>query len=219
MIKAVIFDVDGTLLDSLDDITASVNHTMRALGYPVHTREAVRGFIGHGYRWLIRCAVPGGTEDPRYEEALAAFFAHYADHCADTTRPFPGVPALIARLHAEGYRIAASSNKGEDEVRLLMDKWFPGCFDAIAGTVPGRPTKPAPDGLFYILETLSLRPEEAVYAGDSETDIETAAAGGLPCVSVTWGFRDRDALLAAGAARLVDTPAELYGTVTGKRYG
>ena len=187
-----IFDLDGTLLDTLGDLAASTNYALRSCGMPEHSVEDVRRFVGNGVRLLMERAVPDGAANPRFDEAFATFRQHYMAHSLDTTRPYDGIPEMLTTLKAKGCRMAVVSNKfiGEHEAE-------------------GIRKKPAPDTVFEALRQLGVGKEGAVYVGDSDVDIQTARNSGLPCISVLWGFRDRDFLQKNGAETFISAPSEL----------
>ncbi len=205
----VIFDLDGTLLDTLDDLTGAVNYALTQKGWPTRTREQVRAFVGNGVGKLMERAVPAGTPPRETGEALALFKDYYALHNRDRTAPYPGIPQLLDALRARGCVTAVVSNKFDPAVKALMAHYFPGRLDAAAGEGEGSPKKPDPSMVLRVMADWGADPAATVYVGDSDVDIATARNAGLPCISVTWGFRDRDFLLAAGAERLADTPAQL----------
>ena len=211
-----IFDLDGTILDTLEDLAASVDHALAACGYPARTLDEVRRFVGNGVRKLVERAVPAGTAAEDVERVFAAFKAHYAGHSMDATRPYEGVPALLAQLKRDGVRLAVVSNKLDGAVGPLCQRFFPGVFDVTVGERPGVRKKPAPDAVDAVLRTLAIPREKAVYIGDSEVDVETAKNAGMDELAVTWGFRDGETLRRAGAKRLVSSPEELYGLLTGR---
>lgn len=207
--KAVIFDMDGTILDTLEDMVHSINAALAAEGFPTRTVEEVRRFVGHGNHRLAERAVPAGTDTETIERVFRAFHVHYRAHCADHTRVYEGIPALLTRLRSRGVRVAVVSNKADYAVQDLAARYFPGLLDGAAGERPGVRRKPAPDGVLAVLAGLGIPKGDAVYVGDSDVDIETAQNAGLPCISVTWGFRSRDFLLAHGAKTLADSVDEL----------
>lgn len=211
--ELAIFDLDGTILDTLGDLTAALNHALTAHGFPPRTPEEARSFVGNGIRNLIRRALPAGTPEETVEAVHADFGPFYHDRCAVHTRPYAGIPEALAALRAAGVRTAVVSNKPDREARLLVEAYFPGLFDAAAGEKPGVPRKPAPDGVAAVLRALRADPARAVYIGDSEVDVETARNAGLRCVSVDWGFRTRAQLEAAGAAEIVSAPEALRRTL------
>ena len=205
----LVFDLDGTLLDTLDDLTAAVDHALRAHGLPERSRDEVRGFVGNGVHKLIERALPNDA-GPELESAVFAdFAARYKEHCADLTRPYPGVEDMLRRLPELGWAAAVVSNKSDREVQALCRRFFPGLLDMAAGERPGLAVKPAPDLPYLVLTQLGYSPEQAVYIGDSQVDIETARRASLFCICVSWGFRSREQLLAAGADLIADDPGQL----------
>ncbi len=205
----VIFDLDGTVLDTLSDLHTSINHALSLCGYPERSRSEVRAFVGDGVRRLVERSMPEGCEPSAVDRVYAAFTAYYRDHCHDATAPYPGILELLSRLREGGVRLAVVSNKDDYAVRLLCERYFSGVFDFVLGGMPERPKKPAPDMLLHAMERLSADRAHAVYVGDSEVDVKTAQNAGLPCISVLWGFRDQAALKAAGATLLSATPEAL----------
>ena len=214
---AAILDLDGTILDTLDDLANSVNHALAAFGLPEHTREHTRASVGNGIRRLIARSVPEGTPIEVEEQVFLEFRSHYAAHANVLTVPYPGIPELLEHLRAAGVRLAVVSNKGDAIVQDLVAQHFPGMFDVVAGEREGVPRKPAPDSTLVAIAGLGADPASTVYVGDSEVDIATAKAAGLPCVSCTWGFRSREALVAAGATTFVDSMEELERAIVGER--
>ena len=206
-----IFDLDGTLLDTLGDLAASVNYALRQHGMPEHSLDDVRRFVGNGVRLLMERAVPDGAANPLFEEAFATFRRYYMDHALDTTRPYDGIPETLAELHKRGCHIAVVSNKMMAATRELCHHFFPDTVEVAIGEheAEGNRKKPAPDTVLAALHELGVGKDEAVYVGDSDVDIETARNAGIPCISVLWGFRDRDFLLQHGARHFVSTPKEL----------
>ena len=220
--QTAVFDLDGTLLNTLEDLHLSTNAALAAHGMPPHSLDDVRRFVGNGIRKLIERAVPVGTTAAEQEAVYQDFCAHYAAHCEDHTGPYPGVPELLAHLRAAGVRLAVVSNKGVSNkgdfaVQELVARQFPGAFDAVLGEneAAGIHKKPAPDMVEAALARMGATHDGLVYIGDSEVDVQTAANVGCPCISCTWGFRGVDDLLAAGATTLVDTPAELGRVLLG----
>lgn len=211
---AVVFDMDGTILDTLEDLAASTNAALAAFGMPGRTVDEVRRFVGNGIRRLIAQAVPAGTDAETQDAVFQAFCEHYAAHDRVSTAPYPGIPELLAALKRKGVRLAVVSNKGDFAVQDLAQHFFAGFFDFAVGEREGVRRKPAPDGVLASLEALGVPADRAVYVGDSEVDLATARAAGLPCISCTWGFRSVETLLQAGATRFVDTPKELEAAIT-----
>lgn len=212
--KLVIFDLDGTVLNTLDDLADSVNHALTAHAFPPRTVDEVRAFVGNGIRKLISCAVPQGTDEKSVEAVFSEFVAYYGEHCALKTCPYPGITALLRDLRADGYLLAVLSNKADFAVSALCEQYFPGAFDSVAGEKQGIPRKPDPAGVHAMLAQLGVSAEDAVYIGDSDVDVLTAANSGLDCICVDWGFRSREQLEQAGAAVTVSDTDALYSAIT-----
>ena len=210
--RAVLFDLDGTLLDTLDDMADALNRTMDRFGLPHRTREEVRAFVGNGARRLIELAT--GAEGETLERILDDYKADYDVNFLVKTAPYPGVLELMETLRGQGRKVGVVSNKPDSTVKGLSDALFRERADIAVGEKAGIRRKPAPDTVLSAMEALGVRPEETVYVGDSEVDIETARAAGVPCISVTWGFRDKPELEAAGAERFAENCAELLGMLT-----
>ena len=206
-----IFDLDGTLLDTLGDLAASVNYALRCHGMPEHSLDDVRRFVGNGVRRLMERAIPEGAENPLFDEAFATFRQYYMAHSLDTTRPYDGIPETLAALRARGCHIAVVSNKMMAATVELCRHFFPDAVEVAIGEdeAEGIRKKPAPDTVFAALNALDLPMESAVYVGDSDVDIQTAANAGIPCISVLWGFRDKDFLIQHGAKTFISAPQEL----------
>ena len=209
--KTYIFDLDGTLLDTLGDLAASVNYALRTHGLPEHSIDDVRRFVGNGVRRLMERAVPDGADNPLFEEAFATFRRYYMEHSLDTTRPYEGIPEALAALKAHGCHLAVVSNKMMAATQALCSHFFPDTIEVAIGEheAEGIRKKPAPDTVIAALKALGVGKEDAVYVGDSDVDIQTACNSGIPCISVLWGFRDRDFLKQHGAETFISTPSEL----------
>lgn len=207
--QLAIFDLDGTILNTLDDLHGSTNYALGQFGYPLRTLEEVRRFVGNGIRKLIERAVPAGLTEEQINAVHACFMEHYSVHCADKTQPYPGIPQLLRALRQTGVKTAISSNKADSAVQILREQYFPGLFDGATGERAGVPRKPAPDSVENLLRELHIEKAHAVYIGDSDVDVQTAKNAGLDSLIVTWGFRDGDYLREMGAERLVSTPEEL----------
>lgn len=208
-INTVIFDLDGTLLDTLDDLHASVNHALAQSGFPLRTRDEVRAFVGNGIRKLIERAVPDGTGAEDTERVFELFKAHYSAHCRDSTAPYPGMSELMSALKSAGYKLGVVSNKADAPVKELIAHFFPDTFGAVIGERSGVRRKPAPDSVLSALGELGSSREEAVYVGDSDVDAQTAQNALLPCILVSWGFKSRAFLETLGADAIADSTAEL----------
>ena len=204
-----IFDLDGTVLDTLSDLADSVNAALAATGYPLRTLDEVRSFVGNGIRKLMERIVPAGTAESEIDRVHAAFTAHYTQHCADKTCPYEGILPLLATLRQAGVKIAVLSNKADYATQALCAKYFPNTFHLVAGEreKDGIPKKPAPDAVYDLMRQCGVTADETVYIGDSEVDVETAQNADIDSILVTWGFRSEETLRAAGARTVVDTPA------------
>jgi phosphoglycolate phosphatase len=206
--KAVLFDLDGTLLDTLEDLFFSVNHSLKSLSLAERTRKEVRSYLGNGAENLVLRSLPDGEKE-RLPEALALFREHYAQHSEDYTAPYDGIPALLDRLEREGYAMAIISNKPDFAVQTLAKTHFPRIGYAV-GEREGIRRKPEPDSLLIAMEAMGVKKEDCIYVGDSEVDVKTAASTGIPCIAVTWGFRDLPDLKEAGAEHFAADADELY---------
>lgn len=207
--ESYIFDLDGTLLNTLDDLAASCNFALRSYGLPEHNVDDVRRFVGNGVRLLMTRAIPGGESFAQFEECYACFRQHYLHHNLDTTAPYPGIMELIAKLNANGKKVAVVSNKFYEATQDLVRHFFGEEIKVAIGERPDIHKKPAPDTVIEALRQLDMPSSTAVYIGDSDVDIDTARNCGMPCISVLWGFRDRDFLIEHGATTLVKTPEEI----------
>ena len=209
MIQAVIFDLDGTLLDTLDDLAAAVNFALQSCGYPPRTTDEVRAFIGNGVVKLMQRAAPQGISQADWNTCFEAFRAHYLAHMTDQTAPYDGVLPLLEMLQARGVKTAVVSNKLHAGVVGLCTRFFGNMIDCAFGVETEDERKPAPITTLRAMQSLGVRPEETLYAGDSEVDVQTAKKAGLRCVGVTWGFRSRKELETAGAWKIIDQPRDL----------
>lgn len=196
----ILFDLDGTLLNTLDDLMDAVNHTMEVFGYPRHSREEVRRFVGNGAGQLLRLSVPQGQD---WQAPLEEFQRFYKAHCQVKTAPYPGIPEAVAALGK--FPIAIVSNKPDAAVKKLCAQYFPGIY--AQGEHPGCPRKPSPDMVRIAMEHIGV--DRCIYVGDSEVDVLTAHNAAVPCLSVLWGFRDRAEIQAAGESRFCETPAQM----------
>jgi len=214
MYETIVFDLDGTLLDTLDDLWSAVNAALTICGLPLRKKEEVRSFVGNGIAKLIERAC-GGADRETIEKALTEFKKYYAAHCADKTQPYEGIIETLQALIAQGKKLAVLSNKADFAVKTLAERYFHGLILEAVGEneEAGIRKKPAPDSLFAVMERLQTTKEKTLYVGDSEVDIQTAQNAGVDCVSVVWGFKDREFLLKNGATKLVDTPKELLEIV------
>lgn len=211
MYNTYIFDLDGTLLDTLTDLAASCNYALRTHGMPEHSVDDVRRFVGNGVRKLMERAIPNGVDNPDFEATFATFREHYMQHSLDTTHPYSGIPEVLTALKTHGCRLAVVSNKMMAATVELCRHFFPDTIEVAIGEheAEGIRKKPAPDTVFAALKELGVEKNGAVYVGDSDVDVQTAANSGLPCISVLWGFRDRDFLIQHGAKTFISAPSEL----------
>ena len=214
-VDTVIFDMDGTVLNTLDDLTCSVNHVLNKFGMPERTAGEYRLYFGNGIRHALECACPEGTEEHILDEMVSLFREHYNRHCLDRTGPYEGITELMRRLKDDGYKMAIVSNKIDSAVKELNNRFFGEYVSVAIGEKEGIRRKPAPDTVFAALKELGSEGTCAVYVGDSEVDFQTAVNSGLPCISVLWGFRDKDILLKTGATVFADRPEDVYGILSG----
>lgn len=207
--KAAVFDLDGTLLNTLDDLADGTNAALTHYGYPPRTLDEVRRFVGNGVRNLVIRALPDGENTPNFEEVFSYFCSYYTAHSRIKTAPYPGILEALTELKKSGVKIAVVSNKLDSAVRELCDLFFGGLVDAAIGDLEGRPRKPAPDGTLTALREMGVLPKDAAFIGDSDVDIITGRNAGLTPIGVLWGFRDRECLVGAGADLLVADADEL----------
>ncbi len=214
MYEIVVFDLDGTLLDTLEDLHRSVNFALSAHALATRSREEVRSFVGDGIQKLIQRAA-GDISPTLLEKVLATFKAHYAAHCQDATKPYEGVTELLSSLKARGVKTAVVSNKADFATKKLAKFYFDGLLGLAVGEneAQGVRKKPAPDALLSVIAALGGERDKTAYVGDSEVDIQTAKNAGVRCISVTWGFKEREFLLKNGAEILVDAPKEILKEV------
>lgn len=207
--KTYIFDLDGTLLSTLADLAASTNYALRTHHMPERSLDEVCRFVGNGVKKLMERAIPDGLNNPLFEETFATFRQHYMQHNLDTTQPYPGIMQLLEQLKAEGKNIAVVSNKFYAATRELCRHFFGDLVPVAIGEREDIRKKPAPDTVIEALRELGVDKEGAIYIGDSDVDIMTAKNSGMPCVSVLWGFRDKEFLLEHGATTLISKPEEM----------
>ncbi|MBR1773283.1 MAG: HAD family hydrolase [Eubacterium sp.] len=209
MITTIVWDMDGTVLNTLIDLRDSVNYVLRKYNMPEHTIEEYRRYFGSGIRYALECAVVDGTPSETINEMLPIFKEHYDIHCLDNTCPYDGILDAMKKLKEKGYKMAIVSNKIDSAVKELNEKFFKEYVDVAIGETPGTKRKPAPDMVEQALKELGSSKKESIYIGDSEVDLQTARNSNLPCISVLWGFRDRDYLIEQGATTFAETPEEL----------
>lgn len=208
--RLAIFDMDGTILDTLEDLKNATNYALRTNGLPERTLDEVRQFVGNGILMLMKRAVPKGTDDSMLQQVFQTFTAYYSEHCADTTKPYDGIISLIQSLRASGIKTAVVSNKADFAVQELVRTYFDGCFDIAIGERSGIQKKPAPDSVYEVISALHMEKSDAIYIGDSDVDLATANNADIPCIAVEWGFRTHDFLIEHGAAILVAKPEEIF---------
>lgn len=207
--KTYIFDLDGTLLDTLNDLHASCNYALKVHGMPIRTKEEVRQFVGNGVKKLMERAIPNGLDNPLFEDTLQTFRQHYLLHNLDTTRPYPGIMEMLGKLKEQGKNIAVVSNKFYTATQDLCKYFFGDTIQVAIGEREDIKKKPAPDTVLEALRQLQATKQDAVYVGDSDVDVETARNSGIPCISVLWGFRSKSFLLSHEATTFIESPSEL----------
>ncbi len=204
-----IFDLDGTLLCTLEDLAASTNYALRKNGMPEHSIDEIRMFVGNGVKKLMQRAIPNGENNPKFEQTYALFRQHYLEHNLDTTHPYEGIPELLAELKRRGKHLAIVSNKFYTATQELARHFFPDTIEVAIGERETIKKKPAPDTVIEALKQLGVTAERAVYIGDSDVDIMTAKNCNLPCISVLWGFREKNFLIEHGGTTFVHHPKEI----------
>ena len=207
--QAVLFDMDGTVLDTLDDLCDSINHSLAEFSLPQVSREHVRQCLGNGAAFLVSHSIPAGSSPELEADVLAFYKPWYDAHCLIKTAPYEGILPMMQSLKEHGLRLAIISNKPDRAVQELSDAFFPGLLELSVGESPSVRRKPAPDTVLTAASQIGLSVDQCVYVGDSEVDLQTARNAGMDCISVTWGFRDEAQLIEAGASVLVRTPEEL----------
>ena len=205
----VIFDLDGTILDTLGDLRDSVNFALKNNNLPCRSTEEIRAFVGNGIRLLIERAVPQNTEKAVVDKCFDDFKAHYKNNSANLTKPYDGIIEVLNQLKNNGVKLAVVSNKADFAVQTLVKKYFKGIFDFSVGEKEGIRRKPFPDSVFNAMEYLGADKNTTVYVGDSEVDVETAFNSGIPCIAVTWGFRDEMVLEKLNPGYIVENPEQI----------
>ena len=209
----VIFDLDGTLLNTIEDLAASVCYALSNNGMPERTVDEVRSFVGNGIGKLMERAVPSGTDGNIIEKALGDFREHYRVHCMDLTHPYTGIREMLEEMKRCGFKTAIVSNKADFAVKELWKYYFPDLIGTAVGERVGVPRKPAPDSVFAAAKELGSALSGTIYAGDSDVDILTAKNAGIPCISVSWGFKGRKFLEEHGAEYIIDKPCEIFDII------
>ena len=208
-INTVIFDLDGTLLYTLEDLTDSVNYALSELNAPQRSVSEIKSFLGNGVHILIKNALPNNAECLRLNKCITIFKEHYSQNMFNKTKPYDGIIDLLKQLKISGYKTAVVSNKFDSAVKILVKHYFDGLIDIAIGQNDDREKKPSPDGVNEIISGLDAQKHECIMVGDSEVDIQTANNSGIPCISVTWGYKDIDFLYDNGAETLIYSPEEL----------
>lgn len=211
MRKTVIFDLDGTLIDSLKDLTISVNYCMKKYGGPQYTDDEIKEKVGRGIYVLIEKSLPGGRKNPQYDACVGEFAPYYKEHMFDHSCAFPGIMEVLEALKSKDYHLAIVSNKFDAAVKEISQRFFGDLIEVAIGETEkqGIRKKPAPDTVFAAMKQLNVQQQDCIYVGDSEVDLQTAANAGIPCVSVTWGYKTAEFLKDNGAEKIVSTPKEL----------
>lgn len=212
--KTVIFDMDGTVLDTLEDLTDTVNYALGKFDLPLRSLEEVRMFLGNGIKALMQSVVPDGEKNPLYSQVFDAFKDYYKEHCNDKTHAYEGIPELMELLNKEGIKMAIVSNKVQSAVTDLNERYFKGLTEVAIGETHGIARKPAPDMVFKAMEILGADAETTVYVGDSEVDYNTAKNSGLDCISVLWGFRTKEFLEKIGATTFAEKPMDIFALIS-----
>lgn len=214
MRKLCVFDLDGTTVDTLQDLCLSVNYALKINELPAKSAEELCALVGHSTLYMCTNAIAPALREQYTKQVLDDYNRHYARHFCDHSRPYTGMKELMDHLHTKGIRTALVSNKPHRFTARMIDSIYPNdSFSMVLGMLPKFAKKPDPEPLMFVLNELGVKPEEALYVGDSEVDIEFAKNTGMPCISVTWGLRTKEQLLEAGAGTLVDTPEELYSAI------
>ncbi len=212
--KLVIFDLDGTLINSLDDLADAANYALKKFGYPVHPVESFKYFVGNGVPKLIERVLPENERTPeRIEEVKSVFDLYYNNHSTDKTRPYDGIEELVAALKKNGYKIAVASNKSDSFTQALVKQFFGNSFDYVQGALPGVPKKPEPDIVYSIMSRLGSEKNDTYFAGDSNVDMFTAKNAGVTAIGCLWGFRTKEELLSGGADHLAEKPSDIYNII------
>ncbi len=207
--KVAIFDMDGTILNTLEDLADAMNYCLKEHGMQERSLNEIKSFVGNGIRRLVDQAVPNGTDTGSIDEIYASFLQYYKDHCAVKTRPYDGIKEVLKKLKDEGLLTAVVSNKADYAVKKLCNEYFDGLFDCSAGDREGIRRKPYPDSVLLVMEHFKASPKEVVYIGDSEVDYQTAHNAGIDVIMVGWGFREEDYLRSIGAEKIVHKPDEI----------
>lgn len=213
MIKTVIFDLDGTLINTIEDLTDAVNFALNKFGFKSRSITETLSFVGNGVERLVRLSVPKDCDDETFKRVLAEFKEYYSEHSQDKTKPYDGICEALSSLKEQGIAVAVVTNKFQSAADDICGKFFGGLIDTVVGSVPERPNKPDPAPIKYAMDKLSADPETTVYVGDSEVDFQTAKNSQLKFICVSWGFREKSFLESLGIAHIMDAPSELLKLV------
>lgn len=213
--KAAIFDMDGTILNTLEDLCDTMNYCLEKYHMPERTIDEIRSFVGNGIRKLVERAVAEDTDSKQIDEIFAVFLDYYKDHCAIKTRPYDGIAEVIRKLKENGIKTAVVSNKADAAVKDLCDDYFPGLFDFSVGDKEGQRRKPYPDGVFSVMEHFGMTGEDVVYIGDSDVDYQTARNADVDVIMVGWGFRSEEFLKSIGVQKVIHKPEEIAEILEG----
>ncbi|MCQ2479905.1 MAG: HAD-IA family hydrolase [Clostridia bacterium] len=211
--SACIFDLDGTLTNTLEDLKNSVNYALQSEGLPLRSKEEIRRFVGNGVLRLIGRSVPENTPKDVELKVLETYRKHYAVHLNDTTAPYDGIMQMLRQLQSDNIKTAVVSNKGDEAVKSIVKGFFSDIIPLAIGRKDDVPAKPAPDSVWSAMKELGCSAKETIYIGDSEVDVETAHNAGLKCIAVSWGFRDKELLQSVGADYIIDTPKEIFNII------
>ena len=209
MYKAVLFDMDGTVLNTLGDLAAGMNYSLRHFNMPERDEQEMKTFLGNGPAYFVRCSVAEGTPEELCRQVQDFYEEYYDAHCQIKTAPYPGIPQLMERLKDRGIKLAVISNKQGEAVETLAEKYFPGLLELAVGTGPSIPCKPDPSAVLSAMEKMGVSAKESLYVGDMDVDLNTAKNAGIDCIGVSWGFMGREKLESLGAERIADSAAEL----------
>lgn len=216
MYRAVLFDMDGTVLNTLGDLAAAMNYSLRHFNMPEREEQELKTFLGKGPAHFVRCSVAEGSSPEVCRQVQDFYEEYYDSHCQIKTAPYPGILELMARLKGRGVKLAVISNKQEPAVKLLAQRHFPGLLELAVGTGPSIPCKPDPSAVLSAMERMGVSAKESLYVGDMDVDLNTAKNAGIDCVGVAWGFMGREKLLSLGAARVADSAEELGDIILGE---
>jgi len=217
-INTVIFDLDGTLLNTLDDLYLAFNYAIKSFGYPERSKEEIKSFVGNGIKKAIERALPEKVSEEELNYIINVFKDYYQKNMYKNTKVYDGILQMLAELKNRGYKLAVVSNKYDAAVKKLCGEYFDNYIDCAVGEVKGTDRKPNPIGIYKVMEELKVNKEQAVYVGDSDVDIKTAQNADIPCISVLWGFKEKDFLMQNGARVFAENPNDIVKTIEKKLY-